>query len=1431
MDTDFIPRSGNDAFGVIRGFVYQVDLTLERWLDLRGDARLELERGEDIDLVSRALSSEERTGEERASEFHRLLEQVKHLQRPITLRSGTARAVLSNAFEQFQANPEQSLAFRFTTTALAGLEVSSPLPEGVTGVQAWEELRRGAEGPSAETYQRGVRILLQAPVPPKGVTAPAWLRFQEFVRDAVEDEFAAFVRRFEWSTGAPGIELSSPRIQNRLVRDGYAGSPVEAKEIYDRLFVHVFHLLSRSGLKALTRTDLEHTVAQPTLAASDRRLLQTLVAVLGKVEERVGTVERELEKYNVALPGIQARLDSLAQHQGIDAAVDHTVATPDLAPPPPLAGGSARGATLELLWRVIQQHPWTALIGAATTGKTQLAVNVVRSRAGSAWWLRLRDLSVAQASLRLDKAVETLAGLRAGRSLQDWYEAMARSEGASQLLVLDDVPRFGNGDELATRLDALLVACEQSGLRLLTTGAYPIPPTYREHHPEANIEVVEVPPFTEEETRELLLARGAPPAVLTPAFIGFLRTITQNGNPALLQAMARYLSRAGWRADSALNGFVSKEYSADVDAETVHRLLDTVEDGEARDLLYRLNLIAGEFSIEQVALLADVQPPVARPRERLERLRGLWVQTESANRFSVSPLIRTLGSADLLPATLRACHLALAKEIVSRQTVNQLEGTRALIHFVSGGEYTAAAIVLLRGLDALARVEGEVWDGGMGSVWVDLPLPVEMDLALRLQVRAFQIRLRARSRKDTTYLLKDFDELLDQAGEREAWSVFSAALIVSGTLVPLNVRRAGRYVALLQRTWPQLPEQVARRMPTAEQFDPASLLWLGAADIDDESDLLGWLTNVEALDHDARVAAFATADGDRAAAYVASSFNLVEHDKPEQERDWNRALAVLEVLERRGRELDLEPIWRAAICNRISALGAGLKDLDGARAVAEAALQRSDLAARTRFGICTALAYAYVDAERVTEARTWMEAARQDAPAAPKHEAVRLLVKLSELVGSESASEALGIAEEAGAIASEAGRMTAFLDAKVFGEVAIARWLSGDRRGAFRAWERVAERVLETFPGDVEWKSLFVPFSHAAGFFFSLVGRGEQSEAIAFGDTYMPAYRGMFLDNRWDLVGARQMHKAYVYLLTAVFADAVREHARALDWATRGLVVARESSRHAASDYLIPIVEANALQESRFFDAFTLAREAGRTFVSQRSLYANGAHTTAAYDLDAVLGPRTERAWEEAEAYALNTGAVPALFQLGQLSLTDSEQYQADLHSAAAACERVAADSTHPHLWNVAASVFVMLARGASISELLAVGNSPAKPLTHAGAAVYQLGYLAASLHPEAPLSMALELQVYPAAHFHIYLGTRPPLRRIAMSFLFDYWRHRFATTRYRFSPTVIVERSIEHAAQQPESKRHASLIEAVAAALQIQIAPGTLARLRGEVS
>ena len=74
------PRD-RDARATIRGYVYQAELTIARWLELEPGQILELEHGEDIDLVAQAITTEDEY------EQYRLLEQVKHREQTVTLKT------------------------------------------------------------------------------------------------------------------------------------------------------------------------------------------------------------------------------------------------------------------------------------------------------------------------------------------------------------------------------------------------------------------------------------------------------------------------------------------------------------------------------------------------------------------------------------------------------------------------------------------------------------------------------------------------------------------------------------------------------------------------------------------------------------------------------------------------------------------------------------------------------------------------------------------------------------------------------------------------------------------------------------------------------------------------------------------------------------------------------------------------------------------------------------------------------------------------------------------------------------------------------------------------------------------------------------------------------------------------------------------------
>ena len=96
----FSPPRNRDAWATIRGYVYQVELTLLRWLDLDETP---------IDTVSQVVK-----GEKNLEDIERLLEQVKHREENLSLKSASAVAFLATSYEHLQA--KRQLGLRFGST-------------------------------------------------------------------------------------------------------------------------------------------------------------------------------------------------------------------------------------------------------------------------------------------------------------------------------------------------------------------------------------------------------------------------------------------------------------------------------------------------------------------------------------------------------------------------------------------------------------------------------------------------------------------------------------------------------------------------------------------------------------------------------------------------------------------------------------------------------------------------------------------------------------------------------------------------------------------------------------------------------------------------------------------------------------------------------------------------------------------------------------------------------------------------------------------------------------------------------------------------------------------------------------------------------------------------------------------------------------------
>lgn len=215
--------------------------------------------------------------------------------------------------------------------------------------------------------------------------------------------------------------------------------------------------------------------------------------------------------------------------------------------------------------------------------------------------------------------------------------------------------------------------------------------------------------------------------------------------------------------------------------ETLERLIESVEDSDGRELLYRLKLVTGTFTLEHVTAVAAVPHQIQRPRERLVRVIGSWVQQDSKDQYVLSPLLSATPGKNLLPDTERNCHLALAELVRHRPTASFAEFGSMVLHYAAAKEYGKALSMLAFGLDQLLTAPPEVWDGGLTDLWASSALPGTEPREFMALIRAMQVATRIPRDKSIDRLIHDMEALLGEC-EPGSWVHIGIAASLS---VPL----------------------------------------------------------------------------------------------------------------------------------------------------------------------------------------------------------------------------------------------------------------------------------------------------------------------------------------------------------------------------------------------------------------------------------------------------------------------------------------------------------------------------------------------------------------------------------------------------------------------------------------------------------------------
>jgi hypothetical protein len=741
-----------DAWGTIRGFVYQVDLTILRWLNLNNaQTILQLEKGEDIDIVNQNIIK---------GEISRELEQVKYREKDITLNSDFVLEMLLNFFIQKVNNPTSNLYFRFVTNADYTVERPAIFQKtGEAGIKAWIRLFNDQTLTDTHEDLLFIKKHLQKKVQteideeskvkkPKEDYLKDLDKFNSFLQQT--DGFAVFLKSFDWSLRNNDAPHISSTIKGSLISKNYSTDIQTANDLYSRLFLYVFKLLTVSGLKQLTQHDLQLQLEKSELDTGEKELLQHLVGLFGSLEGRVSELEKTVIGNTQSLNTLMADYEILSK---ADAVFDLKIKTLSVSPPPPIRNGSIRKTKVEFVLKKFENKSWIAFHGINGTGKSQLAA-LVCLQFKNHYWLELRPFynDPEKTAILLLKFFEYISGELISHDRNTWLRNVIKNLPDNTLLVFNDLLQIPRDSTLAELIAIINNSVTGTNTKILTTSNYQISQFVKEHIEEKVFEEYNDFKFSQDEIIEYLVNNGADSTIVN--YISLISAVTDN-NPRLLGAVIVELKRINWGKDSEelFAVFFKNNFKAEIIADAQNSIKRFILNDQSRELLYRLSLIHWAFSFEDVQNISLVKNEISHPNEKLSDIINIWIQEQRDKLYQVSPLIYNLGEKNLTKDVLENTYLAIANSLIQGKKVDQITASRSIIAFLKGKDFLSAGGILLNIYQSVKKASEIEYlkDWGFLDYWTATEIPIEMPVVLRGLIRNEQIRLARFQKKENPF--------------------------------------------------------------------------------------------------------------------------------------------------------------------------------------------------------------------------------------------------------------------------------------------------------------------------------------------------------------------------------------------------------------------------------------------------------------------------------------------------------------------------------------------------------------------------------------------------------------------------------------------------------------------------------------------------------
>lgn len=1126
-------------------------MTILRWLSLSENEKLQLENGEDIDIIQQSLDS---------NEISRTLEQVKFRESTTSLNTELALELFLNFYLHRQNNPEQKLLFRFVSNAGYNLERPALFEKAKTGISVWQELFSEENVNFDDTriiiiQKHLLKKIQEQIIEPSEVNEKneavqqKWVSFKTFIED--KTELLQFIKDFEWSVERPQISSITSTIKELIELSKFLPDKINSDLLYPRLFLFVFKLLtSRSG-KYLDVQKLIEQGNLPALNHEDTVTFEIISNLLSNLEQKVNKIESSIAS---TIKQVANLSEDIIKIKSSDAVFDVRLNNLSTRPPANLKFGCGRIDKTKEIFQAFTKTPWINFQGINGTGKTQLASLSCR-HFENFHWIELREYnnSLEKSVLLIEALLTELSGVQVKSDRAVWIEEVFQKIPEYSLIVINDLPSITNGSLLNELLILIAENLAKRQIYLLTTSNYCIPyqviasldvNTFYEYNDIS---------FTESEILELLVNNRAPEEILQ--YVSLFATASHS-NPRVLSAIVSRLKVINWGADSSevFDVLFNKEFSSEIFKDSQSSITRYITDEKMKQLLYRLTLIHYDYSFDIVTAVSEVNEKIESPFEKLQGIVNIWVD-ETNSVYKTSPLIHDLGIKNISSATVKEVYAALGSSILKEKKLDYITAARAITAFNKAEDFNSASVVLINVLSSAETEKAvkKLLNWGYLEYWKDSGLPANMATILKARLTTEQIRVRKLIGEDVSALSRRLAGIESET-EDLSEKVF-INIIMLGTDASPDIGALLFALNFVMENMPMMKE------PFKEAVTPELLegfMWMALQHITTEEDTRFWLELADKLENQTGLNIFQNENA-VVTVSVLAAYTVQDEKQKESFQAVNLARRLDSIVEY-FQNRKLEQLAAVMLKERIALEFQVNGEIELSEKMTNEWNERFN-SDEAKYLLLENLGKLYYNFNKNPKSSVWLEnAININCETNPTFADTLFYGAAS--ISEISSATAVSYMERAQRLTKSKPWTNDLDNAQMLCELGVAYWKNNEYAKSYNSFNDALILLQQTKKATInrEWIRLISWLAHSLGYISAAVAKDKVPSHLGDGQEYTMPYQGIFTLNTKDLSDLYEPRKDILILSQmAIFSEGIGDIESSYKWSLMAYDEARKS--------------------------------------------------------------------------------------------------------------------------------------------------------------------------------------------------------------------------------------------------------------------------------